>query len=127
MKNLLQEPSPSESNTSGITSSSTASSLASIGSYVSSNIVRRALDRRLTSGTSVGSGGLRGGGIRKLGSREVSTVAMVCSMYYSAITTLSQLKMDILTGKFYIYLLLIYYFYFYFFLFTYCNIYMLLR
>uniref|UniRef100_A0A0P4WEM7 Ubiquitin-protein ligase E3B n=1 Tax=Scylla olivacea TaxID=85551 RepID=A0A0P4WEM7_SCYOL len=93
-----QEPSPSESNTSGITSSSTASSLASIGSYVSSNIVRRALDRRLTSGTSVGSGGLRGGGSRKLGSREVSTVAMVCSMYYSAITTLSQLKMDILTG-----------------------------
>ncbi|MPC42250.1 Ubiquitin-protein ligase E3B [Portunus trituberculatus] len=76
-----QEPSPSESNTSGITSSSTASSLASIGSYVSSNIVRRALDRRLTSGTSTGSGGLRGGGSRKLGSRLCYKSEMVSQLW----------------------------------------------
>lgn len=94
-----QELSPNEpSNHSGVTSSSTTSSLTSIGSYVSSNIMKRALDRRLTSSSPAGSGGTRWGGSRKLGSRGVATAAMVCSMYHSAITTLSQLKIDILTG-----------------------------
>ncbi|KAG0715753.1 Ubiquitin-protein ligase E3B [Chionoecetes opilio] len=96
---VAEDPPGGESCSSpGITSSCTTSSLASIGNYVSSNIVKRAFDRRLGSCNSAGSGGMRGGGTRKLGSREVSTVAMVCSMYNSAITTLTQMKMDILTG-----------------------------
>ncbi|KAI5719377.1 hypothetical protein M8J76_009392 [Diaphorina citri] len=34
----------------------------------------------------------------KLGSSEVSRVTVTCSLYYSAITTFTQLKLDILTG-----------------------------
>lgn len=35
---------------------------------------------------------------RKLGSAEVSQVAMVCSMYHAALQTLSHLKLDLLSG-----------------------------
>lgn len=35
---------------------------------------------------------------RKLGSAEVSQIAIVCSMYHAALQTLSQLKLDILSG-----------------------------
>lgn len=35
---------------------------------------------------------------RKLGSAEVARVSLVATMYYSALTTLSQLKLDILSG-----------------------------
>lgn len=35
---------------------------------------------------------------RKLGSPEVTKVSLVATMYYSALTTLSQLKLDILSG-----------------------------
>lgn len=35
---------------------------------------------------------------RKLGSEEVAKVSLVATMYYSALTTLSQLKLDILSG-----------------------------
>ena len=35
---------------------------------------------------------------RKIGSSEVAKVSLVASMYYSALTTLSQLKLDILSG-----------------------------
>ncbi|KAK4297692.1 hypothetical protein Pmani_029911 [Petrolisthes manimaculis] len=84
-------------NCTGVPASSTTPSLAGLGSLVSS-----ALDRRLSSGTTGGSlrssGGFRGGGTYKLGSPGVATVAMVCSMYHTATTTLSQLRMDILTG-----------------------------
>ncbi|XP_069192491.1 ubiquitin-protein ligase E3B-like [Procambarus clarkii] len=97
-----QEPSQSDSNVnSGNAASSAASSFSNIGSFAPSNFLKKALDRKLCStvtGGSLRSGGLRGGGCRKLGSPTVSTVAMVCSMYHTAITTLSQLRMDILTG-----------------------------
>lgn len=36
---------------------------------------------------------------RKLGSPEVSRVSLVCAMYHAALNTLSQLKLDILSGK----------------------------
>lgn len=95
---LLQEISGGDvKNCTGVPASSTTPSLAGLGSLVSS-----ALDRRLSSGTTGGSirssGCLRGGGTYKLGSPGVATVAMVCSMYHTATTTLSQLRMDILTG-----------------------------
>lgn len=37
---------------------------------------------------------------RKLGSDDVSQVAIVCGMYHAALNTLSQLKLDILSGMF---------------------------
>jgi ubiquitin-protein ligase E3 B len=36
---------------------------------------------------------------RKLGSPEVTQVALVASMYQTALSTLTQMRMDILTGK----------------------------
>lgn len=79
----------------------TTSSFHGLSSLVSSNIVRRALERKLSSSTTTSalrSHGGGGGGWRKLGSPAVATVALVCSMYHTAVTTLSQLRMDILTG-----------------------------
>lgn len=69
----------------------------------STNIFKRALER-----TNVGGNG--GGGHktsanassrpwRKVGSDDVTRVALVCGMYHAALTTLSQLKLDILSGK----------------------------
>ncbi len=37
--------------------------------------------------------------IRKLGSPEVTQVALVASMYQTALSTLTQMRMDILTGN----------------------------
>ncbi|KAK7074559.1 Ubiquitin-protein ligase E3B, partial [Halocaridina rubra] len=83
-------------------SPSSTSAAGSLGVLSSSSLIRKALERKLSAssmpGSVKGGGGMRGGGSRKLGSQDVSTVAMVCSMYHTAITTLSQLRMDILTG-----------------------------
>ncbi|XP_042211547.1 ubiquitin-protein ligase E3B-like [Homarus americanus] len=91
-------PTHDPNNTSGFTASSTTSSFANLSSMTPSNLLKKALERKLSSSSTGGS--LRGGGSRKLGSPAVATVAMVCSMYHTAITTLSQLRMDILTGEF---------------------------
>lgn len=37
--------------------------------------------------------------VRKLGSPEVTQVALVASMYQTALSTLTQMRMDILTGN----------------------------
>lgn len=36
---------------------------------------------------------------RKLGSREVYRTSVVCGMYHAALTTLAQLRLDILSGR----------------------------
>lgn len=67
----------------------------------STNLFKRALER-----TNVGgSGGHKTSANassrpwRKVGSDDVTRVALVCGMYHAALTTLSQLKLDILSGK----------------------------
>lgn len=97
---LLQEPLISDSNdVSGLSLTSTTSSLSSI---TSASLLKKAFECKLSSSSKnspLGSGGMpKSGTYRKLGSNEISTVAMVCSMYHTATTTLSQLRMDILTG-----------------------------
>lgn len=39
---------------------------------------------------------------RKLGSPDSTKVALICSMYHTALQTMTQVKLDILTGKFFI-------------------------
>lgn len=58
------------------------------------NLLKRALER--TSAKSTQSKTSKPW--RKLDSAEVSKVAIVCSMYHTALQTLSQLKLDILSG-----------------------------
>lgn len=60
----------------------------------STNILRRALERSSTKGNLSKSGRPW----RRLDSPEVLRVGTVCAMYYAAVTTLSQLKLDILSG-----------------------------
>lgn len=60
----------------------------------SGNLFKRALER--TSSKSTQSKANKPW--RKLGSTEVSKVAIVCAMYHAALQTLSQLKLDILSG-----------------------------
>lgn len=36
---------------------------------------------------------------RKLGSPETTRIALICSLYHTALLTLTQVKLDILTGK----------------------------
>ncbi|XP_064107609.1 ubiquitin-protein ligase E3B-like isoform X1 [Macrobrachium nipponense] len=95
-----QDVSLSESSNSVYNTSSSVSAASSFGSISSSSIIRKALERKLGTSSNVGSVKVSGvrGSTRKLGSPEISTVAMVCSMYHTAITTLSPLRMDILTG-----------------------------
>ncbi|CAL4096192.1 unnamed protein product, partial [Meganyctiphanes norvegica] len=65
----------------------------------SGSLLKKALERKLSQGAAGGSlRSLNRGPQRKLGSPEVFTVAQVCSMYHTATSTLSQLRMDILTG-----------------------------
>lgn len=62
----------------------------------STNLFKRALERnaaKVTASTSKA-----GKPWRKIGSNEVSRMAIVCEMYYAALNTLSQLKLDILSG-----------------------------
>lgn len=60
----------------------------------SGNLLKRALER--TSSKSTQSKASKPW--RKLGCPDVSKVALVCSMYHAALQTLSQLKLDILSG-----------------------------
>lgn len=55
------------------------------------NLLKRALER--TSNKS-----MQNKPWRKLGVPDVSKVAMICSMYHAILQTLSQLKLDILSG-----------------------------
>lgn len=57
----------------------------------SSNILRRALDHRANRTNAAKH-------LRKLGSPECTKVALLCSLYQTALATLTQLKLDILTG-----------------------------
>lgn len=60
----------------------------------STNLFRRALEKT----SSKTSHGKSTKPWRKLGSTEVSRIAIVCSMYHASLQTLSQLKLDILSG-----------------------------
>ncbi|XP_076061977.1 ubiquitin-protein ligase E3B [Oratosquilla oratoria] len=60
------------------------------------SLLWKAIDRRLSVGN-VGGGLSIKSGHYKLGGPQITTVALVCTMYHTAITTLTQLKMDILT------------------------------
>lgn len=60
----------------------------------SGNLLKRALERTSSKSTQ----NKTNKQWRKLGSAEVSKVAIVCSMYHSALQTLSQLRLDILSG-----------------------------
>ncbi|XP_026282026.1 ubiquitin-protein ligase E3B [Frankliniella occidentalis] len=55
------------------------------------NIIRRALENRVNRASSAKS-------YRKLGSPEFTKVALVCSLYQTTLSTLTQLSLDILTG-----------------------------
>ncbi|KAJ1522162.1 hypothetical protein ONE63_002473 [Megalurothrips usitatus] len=55
------------------------------------NIIRRALENRVNRASSAKS-------YRKLGSPEFTKVALICSLYQTALSTLTQLELDILTG-----------------------------
>lgn len=60
----------------------------------SGNLFKRALERT----SSKSAQGKVNKPWRKIGSAEVSKVAIVCAMYHAALQTLSQLKLDILSG-----------------------------
>lgn len=60
----------------------------------SGNLLKRALERTQSKSTQ----SKTSKPWRKLGSPEISKVAIVCSMYHAALQTLSQLKLDILSG-----------------------------
>lgn len=60
----------------------------------SGNLLKRALERTSSKSTQ----NKTSKPWRKLGSPEISKVAIVCSMYHAALQTLSQLKLDILSG-----------------------------
>lgn len=79
----------------------------------STNLFKRALERSTksvgaavngshSSGASSSSGSATGrqvpGQWRKLGNEDVTRVSLVCGMYQAALTTLAQLKLDILSG-----------------------------
>lgn len=53
----------------------------------------------MSMGGSTGSSKQSTGGWRKLGNEDVTLVSLVCSMYQAALSTLSQLKLDILSGR----------------------------
>lgn len=62
----------------------------------STNVFKRALER---SSTKTATTGKANRPWRKVGSEDVTRVAMVCGMYHAALSTLSQLKLDILSGN----------------------------
>lgn len=61
----------------------------------STNVFKRALERSSTKAATTGKANRPW---RKVGSEDVTRVAMVCGMYHAALSTLSQLKLDILSG-----------------------------
>jgi ubiquitin-protein ligase E3 B len=60
------------------------------------NLLKRALERSSVKGSPSGKSNKP---YRKLGSDEVSRVALVCTIYHAALTTLAQLRLDILSGE----------------------------
>ncbi|XP_031633288.1 ubiquitin-protein ligase E3B [Contarinia nasturtii] len=60
----------------------------------SGNLLKRALERTQSKSTQ----NKASKPWRKLGSHEISRVAIVCTMYHEALETLTQLKLDILSG-----------------------------
>ncbi|KAH8378895.1 hypothetical protein KR009_001935 [Drosophila setifemur] len=67
-----------------------------------SNLLRRALERSSTRGVCLVGGGASSKQTkqqwRKLDNGDVLQVSRICGMYYAALNTLSQMKLDILTG-----------------------------
>ncbi|KAH8301101.1 hypothetical protein KR018_001796 [Drosophila ironensis] len=68
-----------------------------------SNLLRRALERSSTRGVNLMGGGGGAGGKqskqwRKLDNKDVVQVSRICAMYYAAQSTLSQMKLYILSG-----------------------------
>lgn len=61
----------------------------------SSNLLKRALERTQSKSTQGKSANRQW---RKIGSNEVTQIAITCSMYHTALQTLSQLKLEILSG-----------------------------
>ncbi|XP_045445888.1 ubiquitin-protein ligase E3B [Melitaea cinxia] len=55
------------------------------------SFIRRAIEARTNRGNS-------NKNFRKLGSPDCTKIALICSMYYTALQTMSQVKLDILTG-----------------------------
>lgn len=60
--------------------------------FVTPNFIKRAFESR-SNKTNVQKT------YRALGSPEVHQIVLLCSMYHTALNTLNQLKLDILTGK----------------------------
>lgn len=63
---------------------------------ITSNLLRRALDHRSTRAAAAAAAAK--GHQRRLGSSESTKIALLCSLYQTALATLTQLKLDILTG-----------------------------
>nr|CAD7410085.1 unnamed protein product [Timema poppensis] len=68
-----------------------AAGTSSTSAATSSNLLRRALDHRTNKANAAKHH-------RKLGSPECTKVALLCSLYQTALGTLTQLRLDILTG-----------------------------
>nr|CAD7199399.1 unnamed protein product [Timema douglasi] len=69
-----------------------AAGTSSTSAATSSNLLRRALDHRTNKANAAKHH-------RKLGSPECTKVALLCSLYQTALGTLTQLRLDILTGS----------------------------
>ncbi|CAM1325746.1 UBE3B (predicted) [Pycnogonum litorale] len=61
---------------------------------LSNNILRKAFERA----TNKTSGSLSSNKYKKLGGPEATNISVICSMYQNSISTLSQFKLDVLTG-----------------------------
>lgn len=66
------------------------------GGNKAGNIIRRALESRSKSTNQLKI-------LYRVGGNECTKVALVCSLYQTALDTLTQLRLDILTGKFFSY------------------------
>lgn len=75
----------------GVESPSVSESPAHHGSFAPANIFRRALESRVNKVNMQKHH-------RFLGSPEVRKVVLLCSLYQTALNTLTQLRLDILTG-----------------------------
>lgn len=71
---------------------------------IATNILKRVVEHRVNRGNS-------GKNLIKLGSNECTKVAHLCALYQTTLQTLTQLKLDILTGKKYFVLIILIYLY----------------
>ncbi|RWS12158.1 ubiquitin-protein ligase E3B-like protein [Dinothrombium tinctorium] len=70
---------------------------------MSSGFLKRALEKAASVVNKNGNSSVSGchtcsGPVRKMGTSEVTTISLICSMYVAALSTLTQVKLDILTG-----------------------------